>query len=103
MIDFELLRYTYYVLHVLCFVYSLEQTKHKVTSALADDFDTRRAVNAINELIRICNVEFYTEARYKVGVSSQPLATGALSSTGYKCIYVYLFVFDKTWCVLGMY
>lgn len=48
------------------FLYSLEETKKKVESSLADDFDTPKAVAALEELVRRANVELAQKAKSEV-------------------------------------
>ena len=54
-----------------CFHYSLNETKKRVDMALADDFDTLRAVNAIEELVRRTNGELH-EKKSKVTLFVYP-------------------------------
>jgi len=57
-----------FVTHVLN---SLEETKKRVERSLADDFDTPKAVAALEELIRRTNVELAQKAKSEVVICTR--------------------------------
>ncbi len=65
------------------FVFSLEETKAKVDAALADDFDTPKAINAIEELVHKANVEL-----------SRKLPTGVSRVATYQNIVTIVISYD---------
>ena len=67
-----------YDLDLLPPLHSLEETKVKVERALADDFDTPKAINAMEEMIYRANVELGNKAQTAVSVWPVSLIVRAL-------------------------